>query len=279
MSDAKKKPGHLVYGRTVGLDNKEVLVDNSGAVQIGGTVTGTITGSIAVDQDATADATNSTTTPLAGNATFTGTSVDALHYGQVSVTVESNVNSATNGVQIQFSGDGTNWDDSSIFNYVAGIASPNAGNTFSCGIRSRYYRIVYINGSSAQANFRLATVARVIPASGDITDLAVAPTLLNHGLLTRSAIVGKSTAGGGTLVDVKVNPSGSLQAGVTAADGDVYVRSGLGIPSHDYVSLTQNSTQDIWTYKSGGSGGTTVATVTITYTDSAKGTISTVAKT
>lgn len=48
---------------------------------------------------------------------------------------------------------------------------------------------------------------------------------------------------------------------------------------YDYISLTQNSTQDIWTYKNGGSGGTTVATVTITYTDATKATIDDVAKT
>lgn len=49
--------------------------------------------------------------------------------------------------------------------------------------------------------------------------------------------------------------------------------------TYDYISLAQASTTDTWTYKSGGSGGTTVATVTITYTDSTKATISNVAKT
>ncbi len=48
---------------------------------------------------------------------------------------------------------------------------------------------------------------------------------------------------------------------------------------YDYISLATASTTDTWTYKSGGSGGTTVATVTITYTDSTKATISNVAKT
>jgi hypothetical protein len=48
----------------------------------------------------------------------------------------------------------------------------------------------------------------------------------------------------------------------------------------DFISANYaGATTDVYTYKSGGSGGTTVATVTITYTDSTKGTISTVAKT
>ena len=54
---------------------------------------------------------------------------------------------------------------------------------------------------------------------------------------------------------------------------------GMKIPSHDYISLTQASTTDTWTYKTGGASGTIVATIVITYTDSGKGTISNVTKT
>lgn len=57
------------------------------------------------------------------------------------------------------------------------------------------------------------------------------------------------------------------------------IRFGIGVPTHDYSALTQNVTQDIWTFFEGGAGGTLLATVTITYTDATKVTISTVAKT
>ena len=41
--------------------------------------------------------------------------------------------------------------------------------------------------------------------------------------------------------------------------------------AYDYTVLTNpNSTTDLWTFKTGGSGGTTVATVTIVYTDTTK---------
>lgn len=53
----------------------------------------------------------------------------------------------------------------------------------------------------------------------------------------------------------------------------------IGIPVYDYVSLATASTTDTYTFKTGGSGGTTVATITITYTDSTKATISSVART
>lgn len=59
----------------------------------------------------------------------------------------------------------------------------------------------------------------------------------------------------------------------------VDIASGFGIGAYDYVSLAQTSTVDTWTFKSGGSSGTTVGTIAITYTDSGKGTISHVTKT
>lgn len=56
--------------------------------------------------------------------------------------------------------------------------------------------------------------------------------------------------------------------------------SGLLSETYDYVSVNYASaTQEIYTFKTGGSGGTTVATVTINYTDSTKANLSNVAKT
>lgn len=57
------------------------------------------------------------------------------------------------------------------------------------------------------------------------------------------------------------------------------ITSGLAMPGYDYISLAQASTTDTYTFKSGGASGATVATIVITFTDSGKGTISTVVKT
>ena len=62
-------------------------------------------------------------------------------------------------------------------------------------------------------------------------------------------------------------------------NGVLKIASGFNIPVYDYVTLTQATLTDTWVFKTGGVGGTTVTTITITYTDSAKGTISTIAKT
>jgi len=47
---------------------------------------------------------------------------------------------------------------------------------------------------------------------------------------------------------------------------------------YDYISLTQDTLTDTWIFKTGGSSGTTVSTLIVTYTSSAKTTISTVVR-
>ena len=54
----------------------------------------------------------------------------------------------------------------------------------------------------------------------------------------------------------------------------------FGLAPFDYIAATYpNATTEVYTYKTGGSGGTTVGTITVVYTDSTKEFISTVTKT
>ena len=54
---------------------------------------------------------------------------------------------------------------------------------------------------------------------------------------------------------------------------------GLSLPIFDYVSAAYPDTvTEVYTFKTGGAAGTTVATVTIVYTDSTKANLSTVTK-
>ena len=47
------------------------------------------------------------------------------------------------------------------------------------------------------------------------------------------------------------------------------------LPAYDYASLVVSpATTETWTFKMGGSGGTTVATLVIVYTDAGRGTVS-----
>lgn len=66
---------------------------------------------------------------------------------------------------------------------------------------------------------------------------------------------------------------------VSVQNTSLAVTNGISLPAYDYVGLAVASTTDTYTFKSGGAGGATVATVTITYTDSTKAVIATVEKT
>ena len=58
------------------------------------------------------------------------------------------------------------------------------------------------------------------------------------------------------------------------------VVQGLSLPTHDYEEYTYpDSTTTVLTCKQGGASGTTVATLTIIYTDSTKEDVSSVTKT
>ena len=84
------------------------------------------------------------------------------------------------------------------------------------------------------------------------------------------------------ILNANCDETGRLAVGTALWNGSAWVAasSGLGLPGYDYVSLAISpATTETYTFKSGGSGGSTVATVTIVYTDATRGTISSVTKT
>ena len=85
----------------------------------------------------------------------------------------------------------------------------------------------------------------------------------------------------GSNVGLKVDANGKLQIDIGAVSiGDVEIKNdsgnpvpvtgpipGLDIPAHDYIAMTYTGSDLTGVvYKTGGSGGTTVATLTLTYT-------------
>lgn len=109
------------------------------------------------------DAGNSTSTPLAAGATYTGTWTDVSSYSNLTVVAVTDQVSSTDGFMIQFSTNGTNVDDNDSFTMAA-----NNGQQVSFALPARYYRIVYNNGSTIQGSFRLQSkihTARPKPSS------------------------------------------------------------------------------------------------------------------
>ena len=99
---------------------------------------------------------NSSTVTLGIGGVFTGTSEDISQYSTISVTVFSDVASAADGLSLQQSSNGTNWDNLDVFTIPAAT-----GKTFSVGAAAKFFRAVYTNGGTAQASFRLQTIHHI----------------------------------------------------------------------------------------------------------------------
>lgn len=173
---------------------------------------------------------NSSTTTLGTSGVFTGTSFDAKDFATLSISVFSDQSSATDGLSVQFSQDGTNWDHTHTFTYTAGAN----GLSYNLPVEMRYVRIVYTNGVVAQSTFRLQSLFRraQVPPSVYTIDQGIYDNTVASP--TKSVIFGKTTGGGGGYVAVKVNPSGAL---TTEVSGSVSVTD---FPRLNSVALHRN---------------------------------------
>lgn len=100
-------------------------------------------------------ASNSSSTPLGAGGVFTGLLLSTLDNGVIFITVYSDVASATDGLSIQQSQDGTHWDFVDTYTIAAGTPKEYAINPCAA-----YLRVVYTNGSTPQTTFRLQTIAK-----------------------------------------------------------------------------------------------------------------------
>lgn len=100
---------------------------------------------------------NSTTATLGGGAVFTGTSEDVKDFATIVISIFADQASAADGLSIQQSSNGTNWDITDTYTVAA-----STGKTFSVQPAARFFRIVYTNGASIQGVFRLQTVYHTI---------------------------------------------------------------------------------------------------------------------
>ena len=166
------------------------------------------------------DDNNSSTTILdpVGVNVFTGTATDVLNCGIVFVTISTDVASATDGLSIQQSSDGTNWDHTDDYTVAAG-----ANKNYSINPHSKWFRVVYTNGAVIQGHFRLQSVCKgnAKPSSHRIKDEIIGDDDCE---LVKSAITGEN--GDGLWHNVNVTSDGDLTIsdnsdGLAIAEGNV----------------------------------------------------------
>lgn len=99
------------------------------------------------------NAANSSTANLAGAAAFTGTSVDVTLYGSMNIYVYSSHVSATNGLSVQQSNDGTNWFITDTYTVAATTAKQ-----INISRQARFFRVVYTNGATLTTTLIIQTI-------------------------------------------------------------------------------------------------------------------------
>lgn len=93
---------------------------------------------------------NSSAVALGIGGVFTGAAEDVTEYADIRVFVFADQASAVDGLQIQQSSNGTNWDVIDLYNIPAAT-----GKVFSVGVSAKFLRLAYTNGAAAQTAFRL----------------------------------------------------------------------------------------------------------------------------
>ena len=164
------------------------------------------------------DTNNTTATPLGGDAVYTGTATDVIGYASIAVLVVADVDSTTDGMQFQFCPDSSfaaaNTDS---YNFTLDASDSNQ-RRFQFPVTARYFRVVYTNESGAQSNFDVQTILHRHNILTSIHRVGNALTTDRSAQLVKAVVAGETTAGGGAMVNVKVNPSGTLE--VNANQGD-----------------------------------------------------------
>lgn len=147
---------------------------------------------------------NSSVTPLGIDEVFTGDAEDISDYLSITVSVFTDKASAVDGLSIQFSSDGTNWDHPDPHTVIA-----NESHITTLAPQAQYFRIVYTNGGAEQGIFRLQSIfykgsvgPTIEEIGGDIADTTQAIT-------TRSVLSAKKP--GGDYVNIDATNGGNLK--------------------------------------------------------------------
>lgn len=165
------------------------------------------------------DANNSTNEILNIGQEFTGESTNISGYSSIKVNVYSDVASATDGLLIEQSVDGINWDFDDEFTIPA-----NRGKQFTIPCFANYLRVRYINGANAQTAFRLQTILKSMGAPTSAHRIEDSIIDDDDAVLVKSVLTAKIADDG--FINIQATPSNNLrvtdaESGLAIAKGEV----------------------------------------------------------
>lgn len=176
---------------------------------------------------------NSTSTPLAGDATFTGDWIETKDYVGALIIINTDQDSANVGLQLEFSNDEGN---TIIHTHVDKIYanSPN-GHHYPTSIDTDYFRVKYTNGSSAQSTFYLSTTLFPnMPEEAHAHGIEYDLDADHPAPVRRVVIVGKNPAS--DYVNVQTTASGNLKSSLEELESGISTNSNSQLKVTNYKS-------------------------------------------
>ena len=107
---------------------------------------------------------NSTNVLLLGNNTFNGIVEDVSNYESVTITIKSNVSSATDGIKLYLGPSSTSLIAKYTYTYTE-----NENKTITLKLSDRFFRLEYINNNIQQASFSIQTFYSYVLPTGTLS--------------------------------------------------------------------------------------------------------------
>lgn len=174
------------------------------------------------------DTNNSSSTPLLAGAEFTGSATEVLDYAIIYVNVYSDVASATDGLHIEFSSDGTTWREGLGDEFTIDAGSEK---TFSFQAHKRYFRVHYLNGGTNQTTFDLQTILKKSngkPSSHRIQDSIIGE---DDAELVKAVLTGENPSG--NFINFSSTNGGNFKVSLEELE------SGVSVNSNSQLKVTQ----------------------------------------
>jgi hypothetical protein len=230
---------HEEYNGLAAVPLDIALSDKSTATAVKAVIAGKSVDGVYQNQRASGVSTlNSTAIPLGASAAFTGTFEDVVGFATIAISVYSDTDSITDGLIIEYSSNGINVDHTDYFTVRAG-----EGNQLTFGVLAKYFRIRFINGGSAQTEFRLSALYNLVDVKASSIRIDDTITGQNDAELVKSVSTGKNPDG--FFVNSRVQGLDSANSTTTPLAANAIYRGNWVKWSEDYTSVVSIFKADV----------------------------------
>lgn len=177
---------------------------------------------------------NSSTTTLGAGGTFTGLADNLFAFKAITIYCFADQASAVGGFNLEWSSDGTHWDDVQSYSVAAGES-----RVFSQTINANFFRVVYTNGGTIQGAFRLQVILHPVSINERKKPLNVIFDPDEPAIITHSVIAAKGPAG--SYLDIGASTEGGLSVAGTGASNPNFATWNSGTANNTAIVMVNNS--------------------------------------